>query len=240
MRPAGEYYILLFFAMSVLGWSIEVVGKYIEVRRFINSGFLIGPYCPIYGVGSVLIILLLEWYADSPLAVFGLAMLICGTLEYMTSYAMEKLFNARWWDYSHRRFNIDGRVCARTLIPFGLLGLLLMYLIKPMLFAMFEGVLQAVLDGVCISLCLLFAADVVVSATVLSRIRKSANTTGGDDTETLTKAVRDTLSRQSALMRRPPSCFPGRTNLQQQASGTSLQEETCDQDGSQTVQAKAA
>ncbi len=203
-----EYIVLLFFAMSVLGWAMEVVCKLIEFKRFINRGFLIGPYCPIYGVGSSLIILLLERYASSPVLVFLMTMLVCGTLEYLTSYAMEKLFHARWWDYSHRRFNIDGRVCAGTLIPFGMLGLLLVYVIKPVLFGWFDLIPRSLLTPLCIVLLAGLSTDAAVSATILGKIRKSANLTGADDTEALTRAVRDSLARKSALMRRTLRAFP--------------------------------
>lgn len=201
-------YVLLFFAMSFLGWLIEVVCKYIEFRRFINRGFLIGPYCPIYGVGSVLTVLLLERYASAPLTVFLLTMVVCGTLEYMTSYIMEKLFHARWWDYSHRRFNIDGRVCASTLIPFGILGMVLIYLIKPALFRLFQSIPAPVLLAVTLLLCAVFAADAAISTNILRKIRSTADLTGADDTEKLTKAVRERLSRQNMLFRRTLRAFP--------------------------------
>lgn len=97
MRALVENYILLFFVTAMLGWVMEVVCKLIQFHRFINRGFLIGPYCPIYGFGSVLITLLLSRYAESPVVVFLMGMIICGTLEYLTSYLMEKLFHARWW-----------------------------------------------------------------------------------------------------------------------------------------------
>ena len=87
-------YLLLFFTASFLGWCMEVTCKLIQFGRFINRGFLIGPWCPIYGFGTVLITLLLSRFTDDPLAVFALAMLLCGTLEYLTSYIMEKAFHA--------------------------------------------------------------------------------------------------------------------------------------------------
>lgn len=203
-----QHIVLLFFAMSVLGWAIEVVCKLVEFKRFINRGFLIGPYCPIYGVGSVLVILLLERHASSPFLLFLLTMFVCGTLEYLTSYGMEKLFHARWWDYSHKRFNIEGRVCASTLIPFGLLGLLLIYVIKPFLYRLFDLFPQTILTPLCIVLLLLLALDIAVSTTVLGKIRKSADLTGADDTETLTRAVRESLAQKSALTRRTLRAFP--------------------------------
>ena len=208
MRSVAECYVLLFFAMAMLGWLMEVVCKLIQFHRFINRGFLIGPYCPIYGFGSVLIVLLLERYAEHPAVVFFMGMLVCGTLEYVTSYGMERLFHARWWDYSGRRFNLNGRICAGTLIPFGLLGLLLVYVLKPGLFSLFGRLPQGWLDGLSVGLTLLLLADTVVSSTVLSKIRKSAELSGADDTETITHEVRVTLSRQGALIRRALRAFP--------------------------------
>lgn len=208
MAAELPYGILLFFAMSILGWLMEVVCKYIEFKRFINRGFLIGPYCPIYGVGSILIVLLLERHITSPVIDFFMAMIICGTLEYLTSYVMEKLFHARWWDYSHRRFNIDGRVCAGTLLPFGILGLLLLYVIKPALYALYAQIPSAILTTICLLLCGLFVADVIVSTNVLGKIRNTADLTGADDTEALTKAVREKLFGENALFRRTLQAFP--------------------------------
>ena len=62
--------ILLFFLYSFLGWVMEVTLKYIELKRFINRGFLIGPYCPIYGCGAVLITLLLQKFVNDPITLF--------------------------------------------------------------------------------------------------------------------------------------------------------------------------
>jgi len=208
MDSSWQSFVLLFFVMSVIGWTMEVICKFVEFGRFINRGFLIGPYCPIYGVGSVLIILMLEPYASSPVFVFVMALFICGALEYLTSCVMEKLFHARWWDYSHRRFNIDGRVCAGTLIPFGILGLGLIYVIKPVLFDCFARIPSPVLTPLCIALLLMLTTDILISTSVLSRIRQSANLAGGDDTETLTRAIRDTLGKQNLLLRRILRAFP--------------------------------
>ena len=189
MRALVENYILLFFVTAMLGWVMEVVCKLIQFHRFINRGFLIGPYCPIYGFGSVLITLLLSRYAESPVVVFLMGMIICGTLEYLTSYLMEKLFHARWWDYSQKRFNLNGRVCANTLIPFGLLGLGIIYGVKPFLFGLFAMIPQTAMDILCSALTAIILTDAVISTTVLGKIRHTAELTGGDDTETITRAA---------------------------------------------------
>ena len=113
-----EQYIALFFIYSFLGWVMESILETVRKKRFVNRGFLIGPYCPIYGAGVLLITILLAKYNDDIWITFLMSLLICGTLEYATSYIMEKIFKARWWDYSYRKFNINGRICLETLIPF--------------------------------------------------------------------------------------------------------------------------
>ena len=88
-------YFLLFLTYSFAGWCMEVIGKLIQYKRFINRGFLVGPYCPIYGTGAILITFLLKKYVSDPFALFVMAILVCGTLEYLTSYFMEKIYHAR-------------------------------------------------------------------------------------------------------------------------------------------------
>lgn len=202
------HYFLLFFLASVLGWLMEVCCKLIQFHRFINRGFLIGPYCPIYGFGAVLVTALLSPYANSPLVVFVLAVVVCGVLEYATSYLMEKLFHARWWDYSQKRFQLNGRVCADTLIPFGLLGLTMVYLVKPFLFRALDRLPSGLLTGLTIGLAALMLTDTVLSTRVLTKIRSAAESIRGDSTEAITAAVRRTLAQEGALVRRALQAFP--------------------------------
>jgi len=203
-----ESYILLFFACSMAGWVMEVVCQFVRFGRFINRGFLIGPYCPIYGCGAALITLTISRYRADPLSVLALSMLLCGTLEYATSYAMEKLFHARWWDYSQKHFNLNGRVCANTLIPFGLFGLLLVEWVQPLGFELFARIPDAVRLRLCVFLCALMTVDAIVSANVLGKIRICANLSGGDDTESITRMVREKLAEEGLLVRRTLAAFP--------------------------------
>ena len=203
-----ENYVLLFFACAVLGWVMEVVCKLVQFGRFINRGFLLGPYCPIYGFGAVLVTAVLNRHADTPLSVFLLAMALCGALEYVTSYVMEKVFHARWWDYGSRRFNLNGRVCANTLIPFGLLGLSLVYWIQPFFFGLFDRLPANVKTGLCVGLICLMAADAAVSAKVLHKVTRTAALSQGDDTETVTRLVREELFRKGWLHRRLLRAYP--------------------------------
>lgn len=167
-----------------------------------------GPWCPIYGFGAVFISLLLSRHAEDPLAVFGLAILICGILEYSASYMLEKIFHARWWDYSTKKFNLNGRVCADTLLPFGLLGLLLVYAITPVMFSCFDLLSETMIQIICLSLSLLFLVDITISTTTLVKIRVHAGKLDGDSTEKITNEVRSVLAEESALVRRMMRAFP--------------------------------
>lgn len=122
---------LYFFIYSVLGWLTEEIYCRLCEGRWTNRGFLYGPYCPIYGFGGILVIIFLEPYYNNPIIIFSLACLLTTTLEYITSFLMEKLFDAKWWDYSHLPFNIKGRVCLLNTVLFGILGLFITYIIHP-------------------------------------------------------------------------------------------------------------
>ena len=98
----GNFYVdfLYFIIYSFLGWVCEVIFCSVPARKFINRGFLMGPVCPIYGCGALLVIGFLMPFKDSLVMVFAVGMVVTSLLEYITSYAMEKLFHSRWWDYS--------------------------------------------------------------------------------------------------------------------------------------------
>ena len=210
-------YFVLFMIYSFIGWCLEVFGKLIEKKRFINRGFLIGPYCPIYGFGALAITLLLGKYTNDWPTLFIMAILVCGTLEYFTSYFMEKIFKARWWDYSTKKFNINGRICLDTLIPFGLLGLFIMYVSNPILLNLLNSLADTTLIIFACALSIIFLADNVISFNVISIVR---TTTKGlykelDNTEEITKKVKEILLSKSTLSRRLINAYPKLQTIKQ-------------------------
>ena len=138
--PTLVQLILLFFAYSMVGWIIEVVGKYRQFHRFINRGFLTGPWLPIYGSGCVLITIAVESLAGLEYGIgttFAISFVLCGVLEYMVSFVMEKRYHARWWDYSQKPMNLHGRIWIGNLILFGLGGVLVIHLANPVFLKLF-------------------------------------------------------------------------------------------------------
>lgn len=203
-------YFLLFMTYAILGWYMEVICKLIQYKRFINRGFLIGPYCPIYGYGAILITFLLKKYTNDPIALFFMAIIICGTLEYLTSYFMEKIFKARWWDYSQKKFNINGRVCLNTIIPFGLLGLFIMYVSNPFLLSKINLLPETALNIVSGVLFVIYIADSIVSGVVMRYVKKTEKDYAKelDNTEEMTKKVKEVLQNKSILHRRLVDAYP--------------------------------
>lgn len=204
-----EKLFLLFLIYSFIGWLIEVTCKRIELGKFINRGFLIGPYLPIYGCAGVIITLSLNKYYDSPITLFVMAMFICAILEYVTSYLLEKLFNARWWDYKKYKFNINGRICLETMIPFGLLGCLIIYTLNPF----FQNILSLISNKTAIALSLilsiLFVLDMFVSLKIMSNFKSAAmQFKTKDNTEEITKKVKELLYKKSPFTKRLVDAFP--------------------------------
>ena len=206
------FYFMLFIIYSFIGWSIEVVGKLIEKHKFINRGFLVGPICPIYGWGCIAIILLLSKYISSPIVLFLMAIIICSLLEYFTSYFMEKIFHVRWWDYTRRKYNINGRICAETMIPFVLLGCLVVYIVNPIFTGLLNKIPVNILNILAIIIFTIYVIDNIVSLSVMFGFKWTLKTAEKDGTEEITKKVREVLLKRNLLYKRLVNAFPNITS----------------------------
>ena len=201
-------YFILFLIYSFLGWTIEVIVTFYKDKKFVNRGFLLGPYCPIYGFSSIVMILYLNRYRDSFITVFLLAVVVCSIIEYLVSYLMEKLFNARWWDYSNRKFNINGRVCLENSIWFGLLGTLLIYVVNPFLYNLISKMSDNVLLIVGSFLLIIFVIDLIISLNVTFKIKSNiTKLIKKDSTEEFNHKIKELIDSR-LLNRRLFKAFP--------------------------------
>ena len=126
--------IMIFMIMSVGGWIWEVSLHLITDGEFVNRGVLHGPWLPIYGTGSVLILMLLYRYRRNPALEFSMVIAVCGLVEYFTGYFLELIHGGqKWWDYTGYFLNFHGRVCAEGLLVFGVGGMMIVYVIAPLL-----------------------------------------------------------------------------------------------------------
>ena len=133
-------YIFYFFFYSFIGWFFESCYCSIRPKKWVNRGFLRGPICPIYGTGGLVMMICLlplrhitENLYINELLIFIAGAILCDIVEFMTSYIMEKLFNARWWDYSNKKFNIQGRICLTHTFYWGTCSCLFVFILEPIM-----------------------------------------------------------------------------------------------------------
>lgn len=205
------YLVLLFFVFSVLGWCMEVLLKYIQYHRFINRGFLIGPYCPIYGSGIVFItvmVSILSGMESSVGTTFSISFIGCGILEYAVSYYLEKRFHARWWDYSTKPMNLHGRIWIGNLILFGIGGTLVIEVINPIMYSLFALIPERSLYALTSIIILTMSADYLTSHFVMKFVKSSVESSEADNTESISKEIKLLMHNKSILYRRIADAYP--------------------------------
>lgn len=131
-----------------------------------------GPYCPIYGFGAFIIIIALSSFYQNPILVFLFGMILTTLLEYITSYVMEKSFGAKWWDYSHMPFNINGRVCLLNSVIFGLLGLFVIYILHPQVEKFVGWIPQNYISSIVLGLVVLVMIDFMSTLNTVLNLKK--------------------------------------------------------------------
>ena len=206
-----EKYFILFIIYSFLGWAIETVRCSIRERKFVDRGFLLGPVIPIYGAGAILITRFLTRFYNDPIVLFIMAMVICGLLEYFTSFIMEKIFKARWWDYSDRKFNINGRVCLDNLVLFGILGLIIIYGLNTIIVPFVNNFSDKTMHILTIIFGVIILTDTCISFKVVTKVRSTTSKIITyeikDNTAEITAKVREELSKVF-MGRRLLNAFP--------------------------------
>ncbi len=203
--------ILLFFIFGLAGWCMEVGLKYIQYHRFINRGFLTGPICPIYGCGAVLITVVIGNLAiveSGPVMTFALSFVICGAVEYLTSLVLEKIFHARWWDYSQKPMNLHGRVWIGNLFLFGLAGVAIIHILNPVLYRFLGRISLGTRAVVTSGLLVILVTDFVVSYFVLKLVKAGVDTSEADNTEEISQEVRQLLTNRSYFYKRFSDAYP--------------------------------
>lgn len=129
-----------FILYSFLGWAMESTFVSFHAKEWVNRGFLSGPFCPIYGTGALLMILLLSPVTDHIFLLFFGGFLLASVVEYVIAAILEKLFHASWWDYSNKKWNIRGRICLERSVQWGLLTIVMMRLIHPFIESIVEHI----------------------------------------------------------------------------------------------------
>ena len=198
-------YLTAYFVFSVLGWIWESIYCTIKERKWQNRGFLYGPLCPIYGFGSIIALLVydlislgivhqLSWWMTL-IAGFFVSIL----LEYPTSYILEKLFHARWWDYSDLPLNINGRTCVITSLGFGIGAIIIMNYLIPS----YEQALVIIPASIIAISCVIFVAihssDITLTVSHLTNFQKNIDEMEEIFQSKMTETVDKIFERRSKL-----------------------------------------
>lgn len=171
MSKSFSYLFLIFLIYSFLGYICEIICSSIVQKKLVNRGFLCGPYCPIYGVGSLFILFALLRFKKDPVIVFVLGAIITSSLEYFTSFILEKIFHNKWWDYADQKCNINGRICLQNTLLFGLGSLVIIYMAEPVIEKMLNSLPNLAINITAYSFVFIFIVDCIYSFMIAYNLR---------------------------------------------------------------------
>lgn len=199
----------MFFIYSVAGFFAELIFCTIVDRKLtLNRGFLIGPYCPIYGVAATIMATTLYKYSESFVVVFAMGAIIATVLEYLTSYFMEEIFKTRWWDYSGESFNVNGRVCLKNSILFGLGSIAIIYFLDDLFKKLVLLIPSQIFIPLNIILLIIIIIDIILSTNIIVKIRRNSELVRRDMTDEIKEKVKYELSKNLVLTKRLLNSFP--------------------------------
>ena len=162
----------IFITYAVIGWCTEVSYAALDTGKFVNRGFLNGPYCPIYGCGVVIVVAILTPLKDNLLILFFGSFLLTSVLEYLTGFILEKVFHNKWWDYSSKPFNIRGYVCLKFSILWGLACTFVMKVVHPIIYK-FITIIPEILGIVILVIAMTaFTVDICVTVATILKFNK--------------------------------------------------------------------
>ena len=200
----------IFIITSIFGWLIEVLWTLIKKGVVINhSAVVIGPFNMVYGVCAVMLSLFLMKYKDKSnikLFIYGF---IGGTiLEYILSIIIELVNGFPAWNYTGKLLNINGRVCLETMIPFGILGTVVVYLINPFFLNIVLKIPTLIRNILAIIIFLMYITDNIISYMVMNKIKGEIKKHKGDNTELIRKNVTEWLEKNTILYRHIKNAYP--------------------------------
>lgn len=167
--------ITYFFLYSFIGWAMESLYISVLQRKIVNTGFLHGPFCPIYGFGAVVLYILLISLKGNLLAIFCTGFFVLSLWEYFVGFLLEKLFKTKYWDYSNNKFNINGRVCLLNSIYWGLLSIFFIEIWNPIVEIQIQKIPHYILMYIDTVLIIYIIADMVSSSVKIINLPKRIN-----------------------------------------------------------------
>ncbi|MDE7272403.1 MAG: putative ABC transporter permease [Lachnospiraceae bacterium] len=125
MRYTFSTWLFFFYFYCFLGWVWETCYVSVLKAKWVNRGFMRGPFLPIYGSGAIVVLIFTLPFRTTPGLVFVVGLVSATVLEYFTGAAMERLFHVRYWDYSNQRLNLNGHICVTSSLAWGVFSVIL-------------------------------------------------------------------------------------------------------------------
>ena len=177
-----------FIIYSFLGWVMESVFRSICERKLINTGFLRGPICPIYGIGAIIMILVLNNFKSNILVLFLIGITVLTAWEYIVGYLLEKIFKTKYWDYSDHKFNFQGRICLTNSIYWGVLGVVFVKYIHPFIQNLINQIDINILKYVTTICMVIFVVDTITTIVKFKNIKATL-----EKVEALNKEIKEKI-----------------------------------------------
>ena len=162
-----------FFIYSFLGWVMESIFRSVMEKKIINTGFLKGPICPIYGFGAIIMITILNGLSNNIILLFIASVVLLSFWEYIVGVLLEKIFHTKYWDYSNHKINFQGRICLSNSIYWGILGVAFVKYIHPFMIAILDKINIDILYFVVEISTLVFVVDVITSVVKVKSIKSA-------------------------------------------------------------------
>lgn len=192
---AKFFEILIYFIIySFLGWIMESTFRSIKENKIINTGFLKGPFCPIYGFGAIIMFLFLDQFENKPIILFFIAMITLTIWEYLVGVLLEKIFKTKYWDYSNHKFNLQGRICLINSIYWGVLGVIFVKYIHPCIQGLISKVDIQILYYISSTVTVVFLVDMIASIIKVKNISITL-----EKIEELNKEIKEKLKEMKIL-----------------------------------------
>ena len=173
---------------------MESIFRSIMEKKIINTGFLKGPICPIYGIGAIIMFTFLQSLENNIVLLFLVSIIILTLWEYIVGVMLEKMFHTRYWDYSDHKFNIQGRICLSNSIYWGVLGVVFVKYIHPNIQNLVQKVDIKLLYFIVTILMVAFIVDMITSIVKIKNIKSTL-----EKIEELNKEIREKIKEIKIL-----------------------------------------
>lgn len=200
--------ITYFIIYSFLGWGMESIVRSISEKKLINTGFLHGPFCPIYGIGAIIMVVFLDEFKENIIFLFLISFVVLTLWEYVVGVLLETIFKTRYWDYSNQKFNFQGRVCLVNSICWGTLGVLFVKYIHPFIQSLISKVDIQLLQYVISIISIVIIVDMIVSIIKVKNIKTTL-----EKIEALNNEIKEKLKEIKTLNKNVDK--PSTENIQQ-------------------------